>query len=327
MTELVIDRFPPGSRILVAPLDWGLGHAARCIPLIRRWKDQGHRVTLAASGSTAALLRLHFPDLEMLHLRGYGIRYSRIFPASTAILFQLPRFFLSIGREHRWLKKLLRNRRFDAVVSDNRYGLWSGKCQSIILTHQLFPVLPRWCSLLRGTVIRRLTKMTGRFDECWIPDREGDENLSGILSHRKNMPANTSYIGWLSRLEGTTTLDTDFEKYDCLMLVSGPEPSRSLWEKQLIGEALDSGKKTLLVQGLPDQNLRRHEGNLTVISKVDDQELLHALQHSKRIVCRSGYSTLMDLMTVGRTAELVPTPGQTEQEYLAERMRKKFGWG
>jgi hypothetical protein len=283
-------------------------------------------VTLAGSGSTAALLRLHFPELEMLHLRGYGVRYSRTLPAGTAILLQLPRILLSIGREHRWLERLLKSRRFDAVVSDNRYGLWSGNCLTVILTHQLSPQLPRWCSFMRDTVSRRLVKMTGRFDECWIPDREGEENLSGNLSHIKNMPANIRYIGWLSRFEGNTSRETAFEKYECLLLLSGPEPARSLWEKQLIGEARDSGKKTLLVQGLPDRNERRQEGNLTITSRIDDDELLHAIQYSKRIVCRSGYSTLMDLMSVGRSAALVPTPGQTEQEYLADRMRKKFGW-
>lgn len=319
-------NLPPGSRILIAPLDWGLGHAARCIPLIRQWIKNGHAVTIAADGRPAALLRQHFPENEIIPLKGYGITYSRSLPVLASLTLQLPKFLAAIRKEHRWLDRLLKQRTFDIVVSDNRYGLWSKKTRTVLLTHQLFLQYPSWSKPAGRIADSRIRRWIGAFDECWVPDRQGEDNLSGRLSHGPHLPPNVRYIGWLSRFEGLLTAESDFEKYDRLLLLSGPEPQRSLLEKKLLQAAINSGEHTLLVQGLPDRPMEKQLDNVRIVSHLADDELLHALRFSKRIVCRSGYSTLMDLKTVGCAAELIPTKGQTEQEYLADRMRRVFGW-
>mgnify|MGYP003331702528 CR=1 FL=1 len=198
---IISEKLPASGNILVAPLDWGLGHAARCIPLIRHWLKEGHHVSVAAEGRTKALLQKHFPDIEFITLEGYGINYGRRLPLSVALSLQLPKFFRSVRMEHDWLETLLKQRRFDLVVSDNRYGLWSKQTRCVIITHQLFVKAPSLFSWMEPFVHRQLHRMIARFDECWVPDFAGEKNLSGILSHQKKTNNKTFYIGSLTRFE------------------------------------------------------------------------------------------------------------------------------
>jgi hypothetical protein len=296
------------------------------VPLIRRFVQEGHTVTIATDGRAGALLRTYFPELEYISLKGYGITYSRHLPLMMKLAFQLPRLLRAIREEHVWLERLLDRRSFDLVVSDNRYGLWTKKTRTVLVTHQLFLNYPRWMKPAGRLIDARMHRWIAQFDECWIPDRPGEDNLSGRLSHGQPMPPNARYIGWLSRFEGMNVSEDAFRKYDRLLLLSGPEPQRSLLEKELLELALNSSVQALLVLGLPDKPVDRQVHNVRIVSHLDDTALLHAVLYSKNITCRSGYSTLMDLMTTRRTAELIPTPGQTEQEYLADRMKNVFGW-
>ncbi|MEY4594287.1 MAG: hypothetical protein RIQ47_697 [Bacteroidota bacterium] len=311
------------KRILLAPLDWGLGHATRCIPLIREWLSEGNEVILAADGATAELLRSHFPNCRIVSLRGYNIHYSNRLPLLLSLLFQLPKFLNAIRGEKIWLANFLTTEHIDLIVSDNRYGFHNKAVKSIIITHQLFVQVPVSLRFLKKNIHRKILKYIAAFDECWIPDKQGVESLSGDLSQEQALPAHAKFIGWLSRFDNTPISKDLFETYDQLILLSGPEPLRTTTENKLFAAALVSGEKTLLVQGKPFMKSIYTKNNVTVVSHLDDDALKHALLYSKKITCRAGYSTLMDLKTIdrlGKNVHLLPTPGQTEQEYLANRL-------
>ena len=185
----------------MSPLDWGLGHASRMIPLISRFIQDGHVVILAGSGRSAELLRHTFPRLKFVSLPGHTIRMGSGRHSYIHLIFQLPAMVFSVLREHRLLRKIVREEKADVVISDNRYGLYCHKAFSVFITHQISPVLPaifRWLEYPVYLIIRKLIQ---RFDQCWIPDFPDPEiNLSGKLSHRfKTPPSNTRYIGILSR--------------------------------------------------------------------------------------------------------------------------------
>lgn len=310
------------QRILIAPLDWGLGHTTRCIPLIRGWIKNGAEVVIAASGNGAAILRVAFPECRIIALPGYAIRYSSRLPLLFSLLLQLPKFLRAIRHEKKWLQHLLDKEKFDLVVSDNRYGLYNHRVKSILITHQLFIQVPSPLFFLKNFIQKKTLCYISAFDECWIPDIDSNDNLSGDLSKEGKLPTNTKFIGWLSRFDNSPIDINQFPVYDHLILLSGPEPMRSKAEGELLQEAIKSGENTLLVQGLPSTSTDKMIDNVRVVAHLHDDALKHALLTAKKITCRSGYSTLMDLKVLGRTGEsirLIPTPGQTEQEYLAKR--------
>ncbi len=311
-------NFDKSETILVAPLNWGLGHAARCIPLIRQWKEEGHCLFLAANGEAYHLLHHEFPTLPFLELPEWSIRYSHSRSQVTAMLFQLPRLLCSIAREHRLLKQIVKDHAITVIVSDNRFGLWHRHIKSVYITHQLMIKAPksfRWAEpllwLLHHWVI-------SRFDECWIPDVSGKDNLSGDLSHKYPLPHHAQYIGWLSRFPVTDTHKPD-KHYHTLCLLSGPEPHRTLLEKSLIKRFREVNEPTLIVRGKPSVHQERYSiGNIDIVSHLETHEMQACILDTPTIICRSGYSTLMDLKALNRrAAELIPTPGQPEQAYLA----------
>jgi len=312
-------------RILVSPLDWGLGHATRCIPLIRSWREEGHEVVLAAEGDTAALMHEHFPDCRMEPLHGYRIHYSARLPLLLSLLIQIPKILLAINYERRWLYNLLQKEHFDLVVSDNRYGLHSSKTKCVIITHQLFVRVPSLLRFLQPLIHRQTQRFISAFDECWIPDKPGTDSLSGELSQKKPLPARAKFIGWLSRFNNSPVAAEAYPSYDHVIVLSGPEPQRTVTESKLIAAVKTSQETVLMVQGKPQLTTESIVGNIHIVSHLHDAALKHAFHHAKKITCRAGYSTLMDLAVMGKLGRhvyLLPTPGQTEQEYLAARLVK-----
>lgn len=297
--------------VLVAVLDWGLGHAGRSIPLIAALLQQGAEVIMAGSGRSGILLQKSFPELSFLECPPYRIHYhGRNFHSS--IILQLPKIFYAAVREYRWLQRTIREHRIDAVISDSRFGCFSGMVPSVILTHQLNLVLsPTWLSRIVNFFYRQVL---GRFDEIWVPDYPG--GLSGKLSYPSPFKQ-THYIGWLSRFGAPAGPIVR----DVLVLLSGPEPQRSRLEK-IIREQLQelTGFNVLLVQGKTDVEERYFlSEHLEVVSYLSGTELREAMSGAAVVLCRSGYSSLMELVMMRKKAILIPTPGQSEQEYLAER--------
>ncbi|MFM7014686.1 MAG: glycosyltransferase, partial [Bacteroidota bacterium] len=167
-------------------------------------------------------------------------------------------------------------------------------------------------------------KFLKRFSKIWIPDAENENNLSGILSHHPSIQKNLicEFIGPLSRFKRSTDTTTTIN-YEVVVLISGPEPQRSIFQEACVKEAKRIKKKTLILLGLPNKKEMTTNGNITLASHLDHRQLSSTLINAKYIVCRSGYSTLMDLAALNKTALCIPTPGQTEQLYLAEHLSKQ----
>lgn len=305
------------KRILVAPLDWGLGHATRCIPIVQELLEQGAEVILASNGRAFELLKKEFPEIPIKKLPAYGIRYQsgNMF---WNIGLQLPKIAKAVWQEHRTLKALIAKQQIDAVISDNRYGCFSRNVKSIFVTHQLNILVPNF--ILQNLVNRINRQFIRRFDECWIPDINSTDNLSGDLT-KSSTTIPTKFLGLLSRMD---FLDLP-QKYEVAIVLSGPEPQRTQLEKRLINQARSLPYQFLVVQGKTEAYLEfKAADNVRVISFLTSKALNHALAAAGCVICRSGYSSLMDLAMMRKKGILIPTPGQTEQEYLAKRF---FGKG
>ncbi|MCY7409757.1 MAG: hypothetical protein LH473_05750 [Chitinophagales bacterium] len=301
-------------------MNWGLGHASRCVPLIRELLLHNIEVVIAADGRALQLLRNEFPQLKWFQLGGYDINYSGSGGAVFQILVQLPKFFLSFFSERKWLNEFIAKEKIDIVISDNRYGLYNRKIFSVFIAHQICIQLPIGFKWMEGFLYRINKNFISRFNECWMPDVADEKNLSGNLAHQFPIPPNTFFIGPLSRFKFLEKV----KHYDLLMVISGPETQRTEFEELLTEQAKKLPLKILMVRGIPESNHREQvTENFLKVDFMNAEELNHAFLSSKIIVARSGYSTVMDLVATKSRAILIPTPGQTEQEYLAEYLQSQ----
>ncbi len=310
---------PVKLKILIAPLEWGLGHATRCIPIINELINQHCEVYIAAEGSTYYLLKQEFPELTFLSLAGYRMKYSRkenFFP--WKILTQFPKIAFTIYNEHQWLKKTVKKYKIDGIISDNRFGMYHTTIPSVYITHQL--LINTGNSLTERIAQHIHYYFINKYKECWVPDYEAN-GLAGRLSHPKKLPESIKYLGSLSRFE----LINSEKKYDLLVIISGPEPQRTIFEEQLLNELKIYSGKVLFVRGLPDnsEEFKIENPSVEIKNHLCANELNAALQQSDMVVSRCGYTTIMDLVKLQKKAVLVPTPGQTEQEYLAAYLLEK----
>jgi len=318
--EKAFAKLPLGSRILICPLNWGLGHAARCIPIIRHLIDKGNEVVIVADGFPLELLQLEFPKLSFVEYPSYPIFYSKSKSQIGAMIRCAPGVFGRIITEHRWLKKWMKTEHFDVVISDNRFGLWNKSVKSIYITHQLMVKMPKGLKCMESVIWRFHRIFISKYDVCWIPDYAEEKNLSGNLSHKYPLPKNAQFIGSLSRFSLLKNIVPNNE-YNTIAVLSGLEPHRRFFEKALIERFENADEKTLIVQGKPQSETQiRQVNNLTVVSHLESDQLASLLLGAEQIICRSGYSTIMDLDALNclHKAEFIPIPGQTEQEYLAE---------
>ncbi len=313
------------KRILVCPMDWGLGHATRVVPVIRLLREAGAEVVLGADRKPLAFLRRQFPHAEWVQIPGFQPEYHKKGSLSLKMARAIPEMLAEAEKAHKQLEKIIARKNIDAVISDNRYELWSEKVPTVFMTHQLNILLPHILASGRPLVRKLIYGFIKKHNELWIPDFEGEPNLSGKLSHVRKMPLRQHFfIGPLSRFEGMA-VETDPAAFpiDVLCLLSGPEPQRSIFENILTEQLQKSGRKAVLLSGKPDENRRETLGNLEIRSHAGDADMLHLIRSARTVVCRSGYSSLMDLVALGKRAVLVPTPGQPEQEYLAAKMKKE----
>jgi uncharacterized protein (TIGR00661 family) len=306
----------PKPRILIAPLDWGLGHATRCIPIISALKQKNCRVIIAAESQVKFLLQKEFPDLQFIELRGYRIKYSRHkLWMPLKLLLQLPKIMYRIYAENRWLKKVVKENNIDAVIADNRMGLYHKIIPCIYITHQL--TIKTGNRFTEGIAQKTHYHFINKFSACWVPDAEEVLNLAGELSHPAIMPKVTvTYLGPLSRFEKKETEN----KYDLCIILSGPEPQRTIFEKIILADIEQMQESICLVRGLPQETEIPVLNNTSIQIKnhLPADELSKIIQQSKIIISRCGYSTVLDLIKLQKNAILVPTPGQTEQEYLGK---------
>jgi len=306
------------KRILVTPLNWGLGHATRCIPILEALEKNGFEPVIASDGNALALLKKEFPHLQALELPSYNIEYAQNGENFKWKLFrQLPKLITAVRAERKIVRKWVTELQLDGIISDNRLGIHSAKVPSVFITHQL--------NVLTGNTSWLSTKMhhyfIKKFAECWVPDNAKKPNLSGKLGHLKdNSTLNIKYLGPLSRFRKKPT-----EKiYDLMVVLSGPEPQRTLLETKLKDELQHYDGSIIFIRGVvePEQQITR-EGKLTYYNFMTSDQLEWTFNQSKMVVSRSGYTTIMDLAKLGKKAFFIPTPGQYEQEYLAKKLKKK----
>ncbi|MBR8534354.1 hypothetical protein KDU71_02195 [Carboxylicivirga sediminis] len=302
-------------RILVSPLNWGLGHATRLIPIVDALVKKGHYVLLAGQLPSLDVLRQTFPELDWVELNGFNVQLSASRHQWLRLMKQIPFFFSSIKQEHKLTQSIIKQYNIDLIISDNRYGVWSKEVHSVIITHQTTPSAGKHLSFVKPLSNLVSRHWLRKFDECWVPDIASQDNLSGTLSGTISQ-LNTHHIGLPSRLSlvDSTTDDT----CEVLIIISGPEPQRSILEHTLISRFKDSHYQTTLLSGTPGGFIRK-KGSVKILPHCNAKLLKSLIINSRYIICRSGYSTLIDLIHCQQTALLVPTPGQYEQEYLAIR--------
>jgi uncharacterized protein (TIGR00661 family) len=310
------------KRILICPLNWGLGHATRCIPVIRLLLEKNAEVIIAADGRPLELLKKEFPQLEFIYLKGYNIQYPEKGSLILKIFFSVPKIFFGIYKEHLSVKKIIRIKKIDVIISDNRFGCWNKKIKSVFITHQLMIKTP-----FAEKLIHRLNLyFIKKYDECWFPDFAGAENLSGDLSHKYPLPKNTFFVGPLSRFNSLIAKEVrSKQSLDKIMvIISGPEPQRTIFEKLILEQTRQTNLKALIVCGKTELEQKKETaGNIEIVNHLKADEMQNAILNAEIIIARSGYSTIMDLAMLGKKAIFIPTPGQTEQEYLGKYLMSK----
>lgn len=303
--------------ILIAPLNWGLGHATRCIPIIRALQENNYIPVIASDGIALELLRKEFPNLQTLELPSYQIEYAKNGANfKWKIIKNGPKMIRAILEEkkivHSWIEKYA----IEGIISDNRLGVFSNKIPSVFITHQL-NVMTGNTTWITSKVHQFIIK---KYKECWVPDLAGTVNLTGKLGHTDNPNLKTKYIGPLSRLQKKLFQ----KKYDLLVILSGPEPQRGLLEKHLKDEILKFSGTVIFIEGNIEQEQKITTiGNVIYYNFMNSVELEQAFNESEMVLCRSGYTTIMDLAQLRKKAFFIPTPGQYEQEYLASKFKKE----
>ena len=300
--------------ILIAPLNWGLGHATRCIPIIKALQENNYIPIIASDGIALALLKKEFPYIKTLKLPSYQIEYAKNGKNfKWKLLKNSPKMIRAIWEEKRLIKKWVKKHAIDGIISDNRLGVFSKKVPSVFVTHQLNVMTGNttWItSKLHQNIIKKYT-------ECWVPDVATLPNLTGELGHLKKDSLNLKYIGPLSRMHKKETP----KQYDLMIILSGPEPQRGLLEEKLKTEIIHYTGKVVFIKGIiQKEQMKEQIGNVTYYNFMNTRQLEQTFNESEAVLCRSGYTTIMDLAKLEKKAFFIPTPGQYEQEYLAIKL-------
>ena len=361
-------------KILIAPMNWGLGHATRCIPLIDKYIKDKAEVVIAGDGESFTLLKKRYPQLRAIPLAPLNLKYSAHNQQVGAMLLSIPKITWWAIKDHYILKGILATEHFDRVISDNRFGCYLSiipeninnprPTQTVYITHQLMIKMPWWLRWLEPIMAAAHRHLIKRYSQCWIPDSAGPDNLSGDLSHKYKLPLNARFIGNLSRFTSYIPTPQNTNNYHTVAILSGLEPQRTILENQIISifqknnNQLSNSSKTskasksaqrsktsktpkssplanitpqypnslLIIRGkINDPLTTIKQDNITLLPYIDDQQLVPILLNAKHIIARSGYTTIMDLNSINclHKTTLIPTPGQTEQEYLAKYINSK----
>jgi len=304
--------------VIISFLDWGLGHTTRCIPIIQKLIFEGKNVVVFCDKGSATIIKEEFPQLEIVLISGYNIGYSKN-PSHflLKIIGQLPKIYTRIQNEKRVVQNYARAHQVDLIISDNRFGFRNKKIKSVIISHQL--LIKTGFSWLDSFVQKINYFFINQFDECWIPDIEEDGGLAGELSHPIKKPTiPIHYLGVLSRFKPLHIPP----KIKLTILLSGPEPQRTILEKIIIDQLSHFNAAIVIVRGLPNQKemLSINQSNITQFNHLNKTALNELICQSEQILARAGYSTIMDLVVLNKKAILIPTKGQTEQEFLARHL-------
>jgi len=314
---------------LICILNWGLGHASRCIPIIEFLLQKNHKVIVASSGLSLQWLKNELKiKTEFLQLPDYNINYGNANLFFFTMMMQIPKILNAINNEKKIINDFINNNEVDLIISDNRFGCYSKEIPSYFLTHQLYIKLNSPYQFLENTLAKLNFHFINKFDRCFIIDEE-KSLLSNELSNttiKKNKPKiKVDFIGALSRIKLKPEIYNQNKK-DVLIIISGPEPQRTNFENIIINsiENLKTERNFILIRGSNKSTLQTNNENLEIINLANSETVSEYLNKYQNIICRSGYSTILDLFAINKKAVLVPTPKQSEQLYLAKHLNKKF---
>jgi uncharacterized protein (TIGR00661 family) len=303
--------------ILIAPLNWGLGHATRCIPIIKALQENNYIPIIASDGIALELLRKEFPYIQTLELPSYQIEYAKNGKNfKWKLLKNGPKMMEAIWKEKKMVAAWIDEYDIDGIISDNRLGVFSKKVPSVFITHQL-NVMTGNTTWITSKLHQRIIK---KYKECWVPDVAGTPNLTGALGHLKKASFELKYIGPLSRMhKKETTIQNDL-----MVILSGPEPQRGLLEEKLKKEVIRYDGKVVFIRGIIEKDQKKEQiGNVTYYNFMNTRQLEQTFNESNMVLCRSGYTSIMDLAKLDKKAFFIPTPGQYEQEYLAKKLKEE----
>ena len=305
--------------ILFTILNWGLGHAVRSITLIDHLKNSGHKISIASDGIALEFLSKEFPNLTFYKLPAYDIKYKYHFMPLN-IIEKTPQLIKSIIKEKKAVDKITQNNQIDLIINDNRLACYHKSIPSVYITHQLNVPAP-------NQILHKITNLghqyfINKYDYCWIPDFANENNLAGSISKSKKIKPPIEYLGPLSniRLENTES------RLPLLVVLSGPEPQRSYLENKVINQASELDIEILLIRGTnTKRSFNNQNPNLRILDLVNRKELTTLIEQAQKIICRSGYTSLMDFYLNPKPLYFIPTPGQWEQEYLAKHWQENMG--
>lgn len=312
-----MDLDTTNKTILVAPLNWGLGHATRCIPIIKALQENNCIPIIASDGIALELLRKEFPYIQTLELPSYQIEYAKNGKNfKWKLLKNSPKMIEAIWKEKKMVASWIDEYDIDGIISDNRLGVFSTKVPSVFVTHQL-NVMTGNTTWITSKLHQRIIK---KYTECWVPDVAGTPNLSGELGHVDNPDFKTKHIGPLSRMHKKQTPTQN----ELMIILSGPEPQRGLLEDLLREEVMRYDGRVVFIKGIIEKTQKKEQiGNVTYYNFMNSRQLQQTFNESDLVLCRSGYTSIMDLAKLEKKAFFIPTPGQYEQEYLARKLKEE----
>jgi uncharacterized protein (TIGR00661 family) len=307
--------------IIISPLNWGLGHATRIVPIINYLK-KNNNIVIAADGNSFFFLKNEFPNLKILQAPNLNITYTnnhKILPLKLFI--EIPKLILFYYKNKIWLKKYSKKNKIDLIIADNRFGFFHKKIKSIFITHQINIIPPKNLRFLENIIFLINKINIQKFDKLWIADSKNNKIAAKLSNpYKLNIPYN--YIGLISRFYKANISEKKI-LYDVIAIISGPEPQRTKLENILTDKLKNTKYKCLIIRGITKTRQTKYFNNIKIINHLQTPELIATLLQTNIIISRAGYSSIMDFIAIKKTALLIPTPGQTEQEYLAQNLHKK----
>ncbi|MCK4904801.1 hypothetical protein KAS42_00960 [bacterium] len=314
------------AHVFVSPLSWGLGHATRDVPIIKELLKHNHKVTIASSGPSLVFLQKEFPQCRFIYFPDYPPPYtkSRFFIAKFTAY--IPIMIHAIRVEEKKARQFFKENKYDLIISDNRFGVYSPDVPSFLISHQLRFSAPKVLSFAEQWAQSFNSHFHKNFTRVIVPDNSPDTvSLSGTLSlnTRKATQERIYYAGILSSIRKIDVA----EDIDFLISISGPEPQRTILEEVMMKQVQKLPGKKMVLLGRPAEDFEYKMPEFTTVkSHAGREEMSVLMNRAKFIISRSGYTTMMEIAELGKTKCLfIPTSGQTEQVYLSQYYMEK-GW-
>ena len=305
----------PNGKILVAVLNWGLGHATRCIPIIQELQRYDFQPIIASDGKALAFLRNEFPDVDYYKLTAVHFSFSQQSTWNYIHLLSKAAFWnKALKKDKQLIEKIHLKENLCGIISDSRPYCYHRHIPGVYITHQLQVK----SGIFTTTATAAHRGLIGSFNECWVPDRAAPHSICGKMSEWKNAKLPLRYINIQSDLK----IQKTSHQYDYTGIISGAEPERSKLEQKMIAGFSGLKGKKIIIAGNKKLADRFVSIDIEIKGLASRAEVQHIINSSKTIIARGGYSTMMDLLKLQKPALLIPTPGQTEQLYLTQRLKQ-----